>query len=298
MSTRSTKLEMEKHSKLNQPNVLTMINCINSCTVSVDNSYDESDEEDYGDEDTILSCTTSRRSILPSQECLPFALLLPTDPSPIPQQYWCEPDATTFRIRGKSYLKDKRKNASKPSMFRLFAVDIVEVETPILSGICSHPDERVQKGLLAEKENIPGSDMPPFIFCVNIVVPGKPTFHVAFFYAVDDYSLIDQLALDPNSGVTSPNPEFTKLATRFFFGADDKFRDMTFKLIPRIAKGNFVVKTAVGSKPTLLGTKVKQHYIQHERFFELVIDVGSDKVAKNIVGLSRGYVSLNGFFDN
>ena len=104
--------------------------------------------------------------------------------------------------------------------------------------------------------------------------------------------MIDPASLDPNSGVTSPNPEFTKLAARFFFGQSDKFRDETFKLIPRIAQGNFVVKSAVGTKPALLGTKVKQHYIRNDKYFELVVDVGSDKIAKRVVGISRGYVSI------
>jgi hypothetical protein len=56
-------------------------------------------------------------------------------------------------------------------------------------------------------------------------------------------------------------------------------------------KGNFVVKKAVGRKPTILGKKVKQHYIRNDRFFELIVDVGSDSIAKKVVGLCGGYVS-------
>ena len=52
------------------------------------------------------------------------------------------------------------------------------------------------------------------------------------------------------------------------------------------------MKKAVGSKPTILGKKVKQHYIMSDRFFELIVDVGSDRIAKKVVGLSRGYVSV------
>mmetsp|Transcript_18847 Transcript_18847/g.23742 ORF Transcript_18847/g.23742 Transcript_18847/m.23742 type:complete len:411 (+) Transcript_18847:251-1483(+) len=298
--------------------------------------YSSEDEVEYGDEDTILSMTTSRRSLFdpsnPHKSCclsdvdadsLLFDTdtsrdtvipLLPTNPPPMDEKYWCEPDGSTFVVRSKSYVNDRKKVASGPSLFRLFAVDMVKVEgsgdkygssssgssnggsssssssaKPILSGVCAHPNERVQKALQAQKNGEPGSELPPFIFCINIFVPGKPAFHAAFYYAVDDKSLIDPAALDPESDVTSPNPEFTKLASKFFFGKSDQFRDKTFKLIPRIAKGNFVVKKAVGSKPTLLGTKLKQHYVMNERFFELIIDVGSDKIAKKVVGLSRGY---------
>lgn len=261
----------------------------NNISLSHEEDYSSEEEEVYGDEETILSMNTSHRSLLDSQLHLPVIPLLPTNPPPLHEMYWCEPDATTFRVRSKSYNEKRKKEPSKPSLFRLFAVDFVKVDKPVMSGICSHPDERVQKCLKAEREGKPGSEMPPFIFCVNIVIPGKPAYHAVFYYAVDDKSLIDPDCLNPDSHKTSPNPEFTNIASKFFFGPSDQFRDKTFKLIPRIASGNFVVKKAVGSKPTLLGTKLKQHYIRNDRFFELVIDVASDSIAKKVVGLSRGY---------
>lgn len=258
-----------------------------------DSYYSSEDELDYGDEETILSMTTSRRSLLESQVSLPVVPLLPTYPLPMDERFWCEPDASSFIVRSKSYIETRKKQPSGPSMFRLFAVDMLEVDEPVMTGVCSHPDERVQRCIAAQEAGKPGSELPPFIFCINIFVPGKPAFHAAFYYAVDDKSLIDPASLDPDSDIASPNPTFTALASKFFFGKSDKFRDKTFKLIPRIAKGNFVVKKAVGSKPTLLGTKLKQHYIQDERFLELIIDVGSDAIAKKVVGLSRGYVSAH-----
>mmetsp|Transcript_262 Transcript_262/g.355 ORF Transcript_262/g.355 Transcript_262/m.355 type:complete len:334 (-) Transcript_262:401-1402(-) len=247
--------------------------------------FDSSSEEEYGDEDTVLSFITSRRSILESQRiiCVP---LLPTDPPPLGEQYWCEPDASTFRVRGDEYVQNKKKVPSGQSLFRLFAVDLVKVKQPIMTGMCNHPNERIQKCIQAKKEGKPGTDMPPFIFVVNITIPGKPAFHVVMYYAVDDISLITPPSECDDE---SPNPAFTKLAYKFFFGSSDTFRDKTFKLIPRIVKGNFIVKKAVGSKPTLLGTKVKQRYIRGDNFFELIVDVGSDKIANKVVGLSRGY---------
>lgn len=284
-----------KEMPLEENNLFDLFNSCNfnnSITLQEsEDDLDSDDGDDYGDDETILSMQTSRRSLLPSEIAQRNTPLLPTEPEPLDEKFWCEPSGNTFKVRSKSYVKSKAKSPSKTSLFRLFAVDLVEMEKPIMTGICTHPDERVQRCLKAQKEGRPGSEMPPFIFCVSIVVPGTPTFHAAFYYAVDDISLISPKALEPDSDVVSPNPEFTKLATKFFFGTSDKFRDKTFKLIPRIAKGNFVVKKAVGTKPALLGTKVKQHYIQNETFFELIVDVGSDKIAKSVVGLSRGYVS-------
>lgn len=273
--------------QLNTMNGNTPATSISNNSSHYEGSVSSDEEEDYGEEETILSITISNRSVLPSQRALPVPMLLPNFPRPLDEQYWGEPDASTFRIRSQAYIKNRAKVPSTPSLFRLFAVDMVRTplgNKPVLSGICSHPNERVQQCLKAEKEGKAGSEMPPFIFCVNIVVPGKPSFHVVFYYAVDNKDLIDPRAIHGDNS----QPEFTKLASKFFFGDSDTFRDKTFKLIPRIAKGNFIVKKAVGSKPALIGTKVKQHYIRNDRFFELIIDVGSDKIAKKIVGLSRG----------
>jgi hypothetical protein len=156
--------------------------------------------------------------------------------------------------------------------------------------MCNHPEERVQQCLQAERAKRPGAVLPPFVFCVNITVPGKTCYHLVMYYAVDDFSLIRPIERGENCA--SP---FRELASRFFFGPSNEFRDSTFKLIPRIVKGNFLVKKAVGSKPTILGKRLKQHYIQNDRFFELIIDVGSNDIAKSVVGLSCGYVSFHHF---
>jgi len=216
------------------------------------------------------------------------------------------------------YIRNHKKVLSGRSFFRLIAVDLIRVKTPLKNGICNHPKERVQQWLrnqeavessIKEKKNqqgAPNDDSnapendwennqqialnPPFIFCVNIIVP--PCHHLVFFYAVDDLSLIQDNNTDHDGSTTSDrdrdHSQFTKLASKFFFGSSDSFRDNTFKLVPRILKGNCVVKKAVGSKPTIIGRKLKQLYIMNERFFEIIIDVGSDSIAKKIVGLASG----------
>ena len=60
-------------------------------------------------------------------------------------------------------------------------------------------------------------------------------------------------------------------------------------LLPRIAEGNGIVRRTVGSKPSILGSKLKQYYIRNERFFEMVVDISSSKVAQKIVKLALGY---------
>jgi hypothetical protein len=145
-----------------------------------------------------------------------------------------------------------------------------------------HPTERIQLALERERRLLAKgtpSDIPPFVFLVNIILPGPPFYHGVFYYAVDDMSCIDGTDGTPSS----------KLSQRFFFGDDDRFRDRTFKLIPTIVEGNFVVKKAVGSTPAIMGTKLAQRYVQNDRFFEVILDCGSSSVATGVIRLSLGY---------
>ena len=200
------------------------------------------------------------------------------DPPPCVTWAWAAPDANSFLTRGKNYLVDRKKYNAGDSVFRLFAVDMVEVDGTIYSGMCAHPKERVQKALKRERQGLP-SDLPPYVVAMNIAVAGPPWYHMVFYYAVDDKSLIDG---------TNGTP-FSKLANEFFFGDSDEMRDETFKMIPRIVEGNFMVRKAVGSTPAIMGNKLKQHYIRTDRYFELLLDTGSSSVAAGVIRLVLGY---------
>lgn len=195
---------------------------------------------------------------------------------------WAEPDANSFLVRGPSYKDDSVKVNAGASIGQLIAVDLVQVDKPIYSGMSIQPSERIQLGLAREKI-LKGkglaSDMPPFIFVVNIVLPGPPFYHGVFYFAVDDMSTINGSDGTPSS----------KLCQRFLFGSSDEFRDRTFKLIPRIVEGNFMVRKAVGSTPAIMGTKLKQFYVRHERFMEVILDCGSSAVATGVIRVSLGY---------
>ena len=90
--------------------------------------------------------------------------------------WWAEPEASSFRVRGKTYKSDNTKEISRPSLFRLFAADIVETDIPIMTGMCSHPKERVQRAIKREQKSLsksggttPASEMPAFVFVVSAI---------------------------------------------------------------------------------------------------------------------------------
>lgn len=60
---------------------------------------------------------------------------------------------------------------------------------------------------------------------------------------------------------------------------DNTFRNQRIKLIPHVIEGPWVVKKAVGQKPALVGNKLKQTYFKGDNYYEVCLDVSSDKVA-------------------
>jgi hypothetical protein len=203
-------------------------------------------------------------------------------PEPLYRDRWAEPDPNSFLVRGKLYKEDRKKYNAGPSIGRLVAVDVVRVDHPLFSGFTTHPTERIQLALRREASLLEKglkSDLPPFIFVVNIVLPGPPVHHGVFYFAVDDLSTIDGTDGTPSS----------RLCNEFLFGDSDEFRDKTFKLIPQIVQGNFIVRKAVGSTPAIMGKKLRQEYVRTDRFFEVILDCGSSAVATGVIRLSLGY---------
>jgi hypothetical protein len=207
---------------------------------------------------------------------------LETTPPPLTYSKWAEPDANSFLVRGPTYKKNRVKMNAGASIGRLVAVDLVLVDKPILTGMSTHPAERIQLALERErklKELGKVSDMPPFVFMVNIILPGPPFYHAVYYYAVDHMS-----AIDGSNGTGS-----SRLCQRFLFGDSDDFRDRTFKLIPQIVEGNFMVRKAVGSTPAIMGTKLQQLYVRSDRYMEVILNCGSSAVATGVIRLSLGY---------
>ena len=226
---------------------------------------------------TVKRGDSVQRSLsdVPNEPCHPHAYL--TDPHPLRLDAWTEPPGTNFSVRGRHYMRDKVKSDSMPTVFRLLTVDLVKCDGKP-RGLCNHPNERIQRALARERET--GiRELPEFVFAVNLVLPsGNSLYHSVFYFGIDDISILHD--------TSTP---FGKLAQKFFFGDSDAFRNETFKLIPRIVEGNFIVRKAVGSKPAILGRKIKQTYIRTGRFMELIVDVAADNIASKIVTLSLGY---------
>eukprot|EP00534_Pseudo-nitzschia_fraudulenta_P004408 CAMPEP_0201133612 /NCGR_PEP_ID=MMETSP0850-20130426/49337_1 /ASSEMBLY_ACC=CAM_ASM_000622 /TAXON_ID=183588 /ORGANISM="Pseudo-nitzschia fraudulenta, Strain WWA7" /LENGTH=457 /DNA_ID=CAMNT_0047404307 /DNA_START=14 /DNA_END=1387 /DNA_ORIENTATION=+ len=194
---------------------------------------------------------------------------------------WSEPSAGEYMVRSKSYLENNVKERSQTSAFHLITVDLVNTETPIYTGMCAHPGERIQLAL--ERERQTGvKELPEFVFAVNLCIPARSVYHAVFYYGIDKQTM-DEIKHHRSTA-------FGRIMNKFLFGDSDNYRDQTFKLIPRIVEGNYVVRKGVGSKPAILGKKINQRYVHDDRFFEIIVDIASDAVAKRITKLCLGYI--------
>jgi len=93
----------------------------------------------------------------------------------------------------------------------------------------------------------------------------------------------------PDMALLEEDTPLSRVLKPFFFGSDDGYRDLRFKLIPKIVEGNWVVRKSVGSTPAILGTKLKQTYHRGTNYFELDVNIASSSVAAGVVRLAAGY---------
>ena len=159
---------------------------------------------------------------------------------------------------------------------------------------------QVQKWLAIEKtssnqDKIPNEIqddshvMPEFVFCVNVVLPGPPTYHFVIYFAVDDCA---SLGIRGKGSKNDTKPH-SALLDDFFFGPSDEFRNEVFKVLPRIVEGNVFLKAAVGNNPMLIGKRLKPTYIQTDNFLEMIIDVSSHAMTDRLVKSAQKNVSFS-----
>ncbi|EIE22257.1 DUF1336-domain-containing protein [Coccomyxa subellipsoidea C-169] len=206
------------------------------------------------------------------------------------KQFWSCPGNAGFKVRGPNYLRDKKKVLADDPLFALAAVDLLEMETPTFHIARYLPSLKKSKA--------------PFTFIVNIMVPSAQPFSLVMSWAADaDQSGSSGLSSLPtprggsgpgsldegsdNGRASDPDSPFDLSLARFLAGGDRE-RNATFKLIPRVTQGSWIIKQSVGTTPCLLGNKLTAKYFQGDGYVEVDIDVGSSSVAATVVGLVQG----------
>ena len=137
---------------------------------------------------------------------------------------------------------------------------------------------------MSEQDWSADPELEPFIFIINMAVPGSPQYSVVFYFALP-------------ACILGQNREYRVLQN--YFNGTQEYCDARLKLIPLVAEGNWIVKRGVGSTPAILGSKLKISYFKGKNYFESVVDIGVSSMGGAIVrlvtGPARGLVIDLGF---
>ncbi|OEU20051.1 hypothetical protein FRACYDRAFT_181507 [Fragilariopsis cylindrus CCMP1102] len=88
-----------------------------------------------------------------------------------------------------------------------------------------------------------------------------------------------------------------RCAARFCQSSQEE-KDQVLKIVPAVADGPWVVKSVVGNKPAILGTKMPVNYIYQKgedgkaMYFEADLDIVSSSAARGILSMVRSYTNV------
>jgi hypothetical protein len=199
-----------------------------------------------------------------------------------------------WTLRGPTYLMDKKKMDAGAPLGKMLRGELFRSKD-LRDGKGDHvasygrANAAVQALLARMASERPGTS--PFLFIFNLQVPASDPFNIVCYLGIP--------SINPADWPDPDEARFVQLLQRFASVPADNdpdnrdpgnlpasdFRNERFKLIPRVRSAPWAVQAAVGSKPVLLGRRLTQRYFTGPGYLELCIDVGSNAIAKNVVGL-------------
>ncbi|KAL3650943.1 hypothetical protein CASFOL_007346 [Castilleja foliolosa] len=181
---------------------------------------------------------------------------------------WASPPGELFSLRGPNYFTKKAKIPAGDWLLDPAGVDWLRSNSK-LDHVLARPDNRVMNALRSSKSS------KTFIVAINLQVPGREHHSAVFYFA----SKADE-PINSNS-----------LLSQFINGSD-AFRNSRFKIVNKIVKGPWIVKTAVGNySACLLGKALNCHYHRGPNYLEIGVDIGSSAIATAILRLALGCVT-------
>ncbi|GAB5363743.1 hypothetical protein AAMO2058_000909600 [Amorphochlora amoebiformis] len=181
---------------------------------------------------------------------------------------WSACTAEKFKLRSKTYLKNKKKLPSGSSVFRIVHCDIFKVKDKVLSNIAEHESGWLQ----INKDRLPKGAI---VLIINLQ-----------FRSLKGHILSYHLLEGGLGAVT--NPGLRTLLERMMTKGDE-WRDERIKMIPRIVEAPYLVRMGVAQRPVIIGKKVKTKYILGEGYIEIDCNVDSSSVSVAAIKLAHSW---------
>jgi len=181
--------------------------------------------------------------------------------------------AAPFRVRGPTYLKDRKKIPAGLAAFTFGAMDVVTMPRPVQHVARYLPS--IRQGRI------------PFAFIINLIIPGTPLLGIVATFITDRHP--DVLGPMPRHPMEDQHDwmPFDFVLHKFLNGSAAT-RNLMLKLIPHIADGSWVIKQSVGTTPVITGKALQTSYHVTKQYIEIDIDVSANNVAAYVTGLVRG----------
>lgn len=231
-------------------------------SIMSDEADDEStvvDEEEFDDESEV-AVDNEHESLLSSP--------LPLYPNNGGVTCWSRPDHKIFRVRGKTYLRDRIKIPSAPAIFHCRGVDVWLTENAERNISLSRANCVLGGKLNAEDSFVVNFLLPFANFCAYFTVPPIDTMP----------------------------PNIAAVWLRFING-DQQYRDSKLKLLPVVVDGPWIVKKAVGpgTAPAVIGRDLPLQYYFREPTstekgcYEVDVLVTASAIGRAILNVVKGH---------
>jgi len=240
---------------------------------SLDNLESDMDDDDRED---IMNELQSPLPIFPAGETLGSHM-----------NCWSQPDCNNFYVRGRNYLKDRVKIESADFIWPVRGVDL------FLTDTCPENVGRIA-GIMGGRLR----EVPTFI--INFRLPWGVL--LAYFEIPELYIPFIKAGHDPDfdKSTLSSMDDMTpgqRCVARFCKISPEE-KDKILKIVPAVADGPWVVKSVVGNKPAILGTKMPVNYIYEKEedgkamYLEADLDIVSSAAARSILSMVRSYTNV------
>ncbi|GFR41631.1 hypothetical protein Agub_g2358 [Astrephomene gubernaculifera] len=180
-----------------------------------------------------------------------------------------------FKIRGPTYLKDRKKIPAGYTRFVLGSMDVIQQPPGALH-------EHVARFLPSIRQS--GA---PFSLIVHLVIPGTPLLGIVATFVTDRHP--SQLGQPPAQPMEEDHDwEPFDFVLHKYMNGSTHTRNHMLKLIPHIADGSWMIKQSVGTTPVILGKQLRTIYYETPQYIEIDIDISANNVASYVTGLVRG----------